>query len=100
MWIGPVNSVNCHERPFPWHPQTRTRHFSDIEIGMGREKKKMPFEDLRYEERQRGEDNKENMMKVSGRRRAAAGEVYINPRPFTGARSCKCMPAIRGAKAS
>lgn len=31
----------------------------------------MLFEDLCCEERQRGEDNKENMMKVSGRRRVA-----------------------------
>lgn len=64
----------------------------------------MLFEDLCCEERQRGEDNKENMMKVSGRKEGgcalARGEVYINPRPFTGGRSCKCTSAIRGAKAS
>lgn len=70
MLICPINSVNCHERLgaikinlFPWHPQTNTRHFSDIEIRIGREKK-MLFEDLCCAERQRGEDNKENMMKV------------------------------------
>lgn len=80
MSICPINSANCHEslgaikiNPFPWRPQTNTRHFSDIEIGIGRgrEKKKVLFEDLCCEERQRGEDNKENMMKVSGRRRVA-----------------------------
>lgn len=56
--------------PFPWHPQTNAQHFSDIKIGIGRGGG-MLFEDLCYEERQRGEDNKENMMKVSGRRRVA-----------------------------
>lgn len=49
MSICPINSANCHEslgaikiNPFPWRPQTNTRHFSDIEIGIGRgrEKKK------------------------------------------------------------
>lgn len=39
MSIWPINAVNCQKRlgaikinSFPWHPQTNTRHFSDIEI--------------------------------------------------------------------
>lgn len=68
--MRPINNAR-HAKLIRFHGTLRQTHVASVTLKSEWEKKKKLFEVLWYEERQRGEDNKENMMKDSKRRRVA-----------------------------